>query len=90
LSGLGRGARLLPGPGAVLARRLPPQAAEGPAEGVAEPAGGQVHAPAGQVGARALDGLEAGHLEIIADRDTALAKAALGADPALVYAGLLG
>ena len=31
-----------------------------------------------------------GHLEIIADRDTALAKAALGADPALVYAGLLG
>jgi NAD(P)-dependent dehydrogenase (short-subunit alcohol dehydrogenase family) len=39
---------------------------------------------------QALDGLEAGHLEIIADRDTALAKAALGADPALVYAGLLG
>jgi NAD(P)-dependent dehydrogenase (short-subunit alcohol dehydrogenase family) len=37
---------------------------------------------------QALDGLEAGHLEIIADRDTALAKAALGADPALVYAGL--
>ena len=39
---------------------------------------------------QALDGLEAGYLEIIADRDTALAKAALGADPALVYAGLLG
>ena len=39
---------------------------------------------------QALDGLEAGHLEVIADRDTALAKAALGADPALVYAGLLG
>ena len=39
---------------------------------------------------QALDGLEAGHLEIIADRDTALAKAALGADPALVYADLLG
>jgi NAD(P)-dependent dehydrogenase (short-subunit alcohol dehydrogenase family) len=42
------------------------------------------------VARQALDGLEAGHLEIIADRDTALAKAALGADPALVYAGLLG
>jgi NAD(P)-dependent dehydrogenase (short-subunit alcohol dehydrogenase family) len=37
----------------------------------------------------ALDGLEAGHLEVLADRDTVLAKAALGADPALVYAGLL-
>ena len=37
----------------------------------------------------ALDGLEAGHLEILADRDTALAKAALAADPALVYAALL-
>jgi NAD(P)-dependent dehydrogenase (short-subunit alcohol dehydrogenase family) len=37
----------------------------------------------------ALDGLEAGHLEVLADRDTVLAKAALSADPALVYAGQL-
>jgi NAD(P)-dependent dehydrogenase (short-subunit alcohol dehydrogenase family) len=37
----------------------------------------------------ALDGLEAGHLEVLADRDTVLAKAALAADPALVYAGQL-
>lgn len=37
----------------------------------------------------ALDGLEAGHLEILADRDTVLAKAALAADPALVYAAQL-
>jgi NAD(P)-dependent dehydrogenase (short-subunit alcohol dehydrogenase family) len=37
----------------------------------------------------ALDGLEAGHLEVLADRDTVLAKAALAADPALVYASQL-
>jgi NAD(P)-dependent dehydrogenase (short-subunit alcohol dehydrogenase family) len=38
---------------------------------------------------QALDGIEAGQLEIIADQDTADAKAALATDPARVYAGLL-
>jgi NAD(P)-dependent dehydrogenase (short-subunit alcohol dehydrogenase family) len=38
---------------------------------------------------QALDGIEAGQLEIIADEDTAQAKAALSADPALTYASQL-
>ncbi len=37
----------------------------------------------------ALDGIEAGRLEIIADQDTADAKAALSADPGVVYADQL-
>ncbi len=35
----------------------------------------------------ALDGIEAGSLEVLADADTAAAKAALSADPSEVYAG---
>jgi NAD(P)-dependent dehydrogenase (short-subunit alcohol dehydrogenase family) len=38
---------------------------------------------------QALDGIEAGQLEIIVDQETAQAKAALSADPALVYADQL-
>ena len=38
---------------------------------------------------QALDGIEDGRLEIIADEDTAQAKAALSADPALTYADQL-
>ncbi|HEY3878648.1 MAG TPA: SDR family NAD(P)-dependent oxidoreductase [Trebonia sp.] len=38
---------------------------------------------------QALDGIEAGQLEIIADEETAQAKAALSADPALTYAAQL-
>jgi NAD(P)-dependent dehydrogenase (short-subunit alcohol dehydrogenase family) len=38
---------------------------------------------------QALDGIEAGQLEIIADEDTARAKADLSADPALTYAAQL-
>ncbi len=38
---------------------------------------------------RALDGVEAGRFEIIADPDTAAAKAALADDPAVTYAGQL-
>jgi NAD(P)-dependent dehydrogenase (short-subunit alcohol dehydrogenase family) len=38
---------------------------------------------------QALDGIEAGQLEIIADQDTAEAKAALSADPSIGYAGQL-
>jgi NAD(P)-dependent dehydrogenase (short-subunit alcohol dehydrogenase family) len=38
---------------------------------------------------QALDGIEAGKLEIIADEDTAEAKAALSADPAITYAAQL-
>jgi NAD(P)-dependent dehydrogenase (short-subunit alcohol dehydrogenase family) len=37
----------------------------------------------------ALDGIEAGKLEIIADSDTAQTKAALSADPAITYAAQL-
>jgi NAD(P)-dependent dehydrogenase (short-subunit alcohol dehydrogenase family) len=37
----------------------------------------------------ALDGIEAGKLEIIADEDTAKTKAALSADPAITYAAQL-
>lgn len=37
-----------------------------------------------------LDGIEQGALEVLADADTASAKAALSADPAEVYADLLG
>jgi len=37
----------------------------------------------------ALDGIEAGQIEIIADEETAQAKAALSADPALAYAAQL-
>jgi NAD(P)-dependent dehydrogenase (short-subunit alcohol dehydrogenase family) len=39
---------------------------------------------------QALDGIEAGQLEIVADEDTARAKADLSADPALTYAAQLG
>jgi NAD(P)-dependent dehydrogenase (short-subunit alcohol dehydrogenase family) len=42
-----------------------------------------------QVVRLALDGIEAGHLEIIADEDTAETKAALSADPAIMYAAQL-
>ena len=71
------------GPGAVLPGRLGPRAAEGAAErvdrGVADgPRDGQ-----------ALDGIEAGQLEVVADEDTARAKADLSADPALTYAAQL-
>jgi NAD(P)-dependent dehydrogenase (short-subunit alcohol dehydrogenase family) len=38
---------------------------------------------------QALDGIEAGQLEIVADEDTARAKADLSADPALTYAAQL-
>ncbi|MET8644617.1 SDR family oxidoreductase [Streptomyces sp. NPDC004675] len=38
---------------------------------------------------QALDGLEAGALEVIADEDTRLAKAALSADPGETYSALL-
>ena len=38
---------------------------------------------------QALDGIEAGRLEIVADEDTARAKADLSADPALTYAAQL-
>jgi NAD(P)-dependent dehydrogenase (short-subunit alcohol dehydrogenase family) len=38
---------------------------------------------------QALNGIEAGQLEIIADEETAQAKAALSADPALTYAAQL-
>ena len=38
---------------------------------------------------QALDGIEAGQLEIVADQDTARAKADLSADPALTYAAQL-
>jgi NAD(P)-dependent dehydrogenase (short-subunit alcohol dehydrogenase family) len=38
---------------------------------------------------QALDGIEAGQLEIVADEETARAKADLSADPALTYAGWL-
>jgi hypothetical protein len=38
---------------------------------------------------QALDGIEAGQLEIIADEETAQAKAALSADPARTYAAQL-
>lgn len=37
----------------------------------------------------ALDGIEAGSLEIVADEDTAQSKAALSADPAITYAAQL-
>jgi NAD(P)-dependent dehydrogenase (short-subunit alcohol dehydrogenase family) len=37
----------------------------------------------------ALDGIEAGKLEIIADEDTARTKATLSADPAITYAAQL-
>jgi len=37
----------------------------------------------------ALDGIEAGQIEIIADEETAQAKAALSADPAVTYAAQL-
>jgi short-subunit dehydrogenase len=39
---------------------------------------------------QALDGIEAGALEVIADADTAEAKASLSLDPSVVYADLLG
>jgi NAD(P)-dependent dehydrogenase (short-subunit alcohol dehydrogenase family) len=38
----------------------------------------------------ALDGIEAGLMEIIADQETAQAKAALSVDPAIAYAARLG
>jgi NAD(P)-dependent dehydrogenase (short-subunit alcohol dehydrogenase family) len=38
---------------------------------------------------QALDGIEAGQLEVVADEDTARAKADLSADPALTYAAQL-
>ncbi|MGH3248822.1 MAG: SDR family oxidoreductase [Trebonia sp.] len=38
---------------------------------------------------QALDGLEAGALEVIADEETAQAKAALSADPSVLYGALL-
>jgi hypothetical protein len=38
---------------------------------------------------QALDGIEAGALEVIADADTAAAKAGLSADPSVLYGALL-
>jgi NAD(P)-dependent dehydrogenase (short-subunit alcohol dehydrogenase family) len=38
---------------------------------------------------QALDGIEAGQLEIVADEDIARAKAGLSADPALTYGAQL-
>jgi NAD(P)-dependent dehydrogenase (short-subunit alcohol dehydrogenase family) len=44
--------------------------------------------PPAEVVAMALDGLEAGKLEVIADRPTANVKASLSGDPALFYADI--
>jgi hypothetical protein len=44
--------------------------------------------PPREVVATALDGLEAGLLEVIADRPTANVKASLSRDPALFYADI--
>ena len=38
---------------------------------------------------QALDGIEAGSLEVIADADTAEAKAGLSGDPSVLYGALL-
>jgi hypothetical protein len=38
---------------------------------------------------QALDGIEAGALEVIADADTAAAKSALSDDPSVLYGALL-
>ncbi|MFI7216636.1 SDR family oxidoreductase [Micromonospora maritima] len=46
--------------------------------------------PPHEVVARALDGLEAGDLEVVADRLTANVKASLSRDPALFYADIPG
>jgi hypothetical protein len=42
-----------------------------------------------QIARLALDGIEVGSLEIVADEDTAQSKAALSADPAITYAAQL-
>lgn len=46
--------------------------------------------PPHEVVAQALDGLEAGQLEVVADKPTANVKASLSRDPALFYADIPG